>query len=126
MGGPDGRSASPSGFVLSPHPLLWTPSQEFADNSNVSKYIVWLKEKNIAEVADYQELWQWSVDNVEAFWASLWDYFDILSDTPYTKVTDSLEMKPGNRWFIGSKVNLAEHILRNERAGLMTDVREVL
>jgi acetoacetyl-CoA synthetase len=98
--------------------LLWTPSQEFADDSNVSKYIGWLKENNIVEVADYQELWQWSVDNIEAFWASLWDYFDILSDAPYTKVTDSLEMKPGNRWFIGSKVNLAEHILRHERAGV--------
>jgi acetoacetyl-CoA synthetase len=98
--------------------LLWTPSQAFSDSANVTKYIGWLKENNIIEVADYHELWQWSVDNVEAFWASLWDYFDILSDTPYTQVTDSLEMKPGNRWFIGSKVNLAEHILRNERAGV--------
>ncbi len=110
--------ALPQGVSVSEGELLWTPSQEFADNSNVSKYIAWLKGKNIVDVADYQELWQWSVDDIEAFWASLWDYFDILSDTPYTQITDSLEMKPGNRWFIGSKVNLAEHILRNERAGV--------
>ncbi|WNC74184.1 acetoacetate--CoA ligase [Thalassotalea psychrophila] len=104
-------------MAVSEGELLWTPSQEFSDNSNVSKYIAWLKEKNIVHAADYQELWQWSVDNIEAFWASLWDYFEIQSDTPYTQITDSLEMKPGNSWFIGSKVNLAEHILRNEREG---------
>ena len=97
--------------------LLWTPSDELVENSNIAKYIDWLRAKNIAELADYQQLWQWSVDNVEAFWASLWDYFEIISDTPYEQVTDSLEMKPGNRWFTGSRVNLAEHILRNEKAG---------
>ena len=97
--------------------LLWTPSEEFANNSNVGKYIAWLKEKGIVDVADYQALWQWSVDHVEDFWASLWDYFEILSDTPYSKVVDSLEMGPGRRWFIDSRVNVAEHILRNEREG---------
>jgi acetoacetyl-CoA synthetase len=97
--------------------LLWTPREEFVQSSNIAKYIRWLRAKDIADLADYQQLWQWSVDNVEAFWASLWDYFEIISDTPYEQVTDSLEMKPGNRWFTGSRVNLAEHILRNEKAG---------
>lgn len=97
--------------------LLWEPSTENVNNANVTQYIHWLKEKQLAEVADYNELWQWSVNNTEAFWASLWNYFNILSDTPYEKVTDSLEMNPGNRWFIGSRVNFAEHILRNEKAG---------
>jgi len=97
--------------------LLWTPSEDFVKNSNMAKYMTWLKEKNIVEVADYDALWQWSVDNVENFWASLWDYFEIVSDTPYSKVVDSMEMGPGRRWFIDSKINLAEHILRNEREG---------
>jgi len=97
--------------------LLWQPTEAFANNSNVSQYINWLKEKAIVDVSDYNELWNWSVTDIEAFWGSLWEYFDIISDTPYEKVTDSLEMKPGNNWFTGSKVNLAEHILRNEKAG---------
>jgi len=97
--------------------LLWQPSEAFANNSNVSQYILWLKERGIVDVADYHQLWDWSVSDIEAFWASLWDYFDIISDTPYEKVTDSLDMKPGNNWFVGSRVNLAEHILRNEKDG---------
>ena len=99
--------------------LLWQPSEEFANNSNIGLYIAWLKANKIVDCADYHELWQWSVDHIEAFWASLWHYFDIVSDTPYEKVTDSLEMKPGNRWFTGSMVNWAEHILRNERSGVV-------
>jgi len=97
--------------------LLWQPGEEFAINSNIAHYINWLKTNNIVDCANYHELWQWSVDHIEAYWASLWDYFEILSDMPYEKVTDSLEMKPGNRWFIGSRVNWAEHILRHERPG---------
>jgi acetoacetyl-CoA synthetase len=98
--------------------LLWEPSAEFANAANVTQYIDWLQERNLADCSDYSELWQWSVDNIEAFWGSLWDYFNIISDTPYECVTDSLEMKPGNHWFVGSRVNFAEHILRNEREGV--------
>jgi acetoacetyl-CoA synthetase len=97
--------------------LLWTPPEEVARNSNIARYMHWLRDRGIVDVDDYEALWRWSVDNIEAFWASLWDYFDIISDTPYERVTDSLEMKPGNRWFVGSRVNLAEHILRNARTG---------
>ncbi len=97
--------------------LLWTPSNAFANRSNVVKYMAWLKENNIVDVTDYDALWKWSVANVEDFWASLWDYFDIITDTPYSKVIDSTEFSPGRRWFVDSKVNLAEHLLRNEREG---------
>jgi len=96
---------------------LWEPSAEFADNSNVARYMDWLRDKGIVDVSDYHTLWQWSVDHIEAFWASLWDYFEIISDTPYEQVVTSLDMKPGNEWFTGSRVNYAEHILRNARDG---------
>jgi acetoacetyl-CoA synthetase len=97
--------------------LLWTPPEKVAQDSNIVNYMNWLRARDIVDVADYNALWRWSVDNIEAFWASLWEYFEIISDTPYEKVTDSLEMKPGNQWFAGSRVNLAEHILRNARRG---------
>lgn len=97
--------------------LLWTPSKEMVQSSNIVKYMDWLRERNIVDVKDYMSLWQWSVTDIEAFWASLWDYFEVISDTPYERVTDSLKMEPGNRWFIGSKVNFAEHILRQARPG---------
>lgn len=97
--------------------LLWEPSQGLVESCNITRYINWLRDRGIVDCADYEALWRWSVDDIEAFWGSLWDFFEIVSDTPYEKVTDSLEMKPGGHWFIGSRVNLAEHILRNEKPG---------
>jgi len=104
-------------MAVSEGELLWQPTETFANNSNVSKYLSWLKEQGIVDCADYQQLWQWSVTEIEAFWASIWTYFEILSDAPYTEVVSSLEMKPGVDWFRGSRVNFAEHVLRHLQPG---------
>ena len=97
--------------------LLWTPGVAFAEGSNITAYMDWLRDRGLANVEDYPSLWRWSVEDIERFWASLWEYFDIQSDTPYEQVVDGREFEPGRRWFAGSRVNLAEHILRNEREG---------
>ncbi|MFP5307811.1 MAG: hypothetical protein ACLGI7_18570, partial [Gammaproteobacteria bacterium] len=63
--------------------LLWTPSPAFAQMSNVARYIEWLRAEGRADVVDYPTLWQWSVTEIERFWASIWDYFEVESDAPY-------------------------------------------
>ena len=93
--------------------LLWTPRPEFARESNVTRYLDWLGRKRGVVLADYGALWRWSVDHCEEFWASLWEYFDVRSDTPYQRVLDRRVM-PGAKWFEGSRVNYAEHLLRHE------------
>jgi acetoacetyl-CoA synthetase len=104
-------------MVVTEGQLLWEPSAEFIKKSGVAKYIAWLKDKNIVDCANYDELWQWSTTEIEDFWASIWEYFEVISDTSYTEVVSSLEMKPGNSWFTGSKLNYAEHILRKLKPG---------
>ena len=97
--------------------LLWTPRPEFAADSNVARYMKWLRETRAMDFADYDALWRWSVTDIEAFWASIWDYFEVESTTPYTRVLDTRAM-PGAKWFEGSRVNYAEHLLRYaQRAG---------
>lgn len=93
--------------------LLWTPRAEFARSSNLSKYMRWLAEERALSFSDYAELWQWSVSEIEAFWASVWDYFEVHSTEPYRQVLDSRVM-PGGKWFEGARVNYAEHMLRHE------------
>ncbi|WP_235589464.1 acetoacetate--CoA ligase [Sphingobium sp. MI1205] len=61
----------------------------------------------------YEALWRWSVDDPAAFWAALWDYFEILSDEPYDAVMSGPDMI-STRWFAGAKINYAEHVLRYE------------
>lgn len=93
--------------------LLWTPKPEFAERSRLVAFRRWLQQTRGLAFADYEALRQWSVTEIEAFWAAIWDYFKVQSDAPYTAVLSSREM-PGARWFEGSRVNYAEHLLRHE------------
>jgi acetoacetyl-CoA synthetase len=60
--------------------------------------------------ADYGELWRWSVDDLEAFWAAIWDFAGVRASRPYERVLDSPAM-PGARWFAGAELNYAENVL---------------
>ncbi len=93
--------------------LLWQPSDTFKSASNMASYIEWLKKNGVAKVANYEELWQWSVDNIESFWRSIWDYFIIISTQEPQQVLSSYKM-PQIEWFKGTKVNYTEHIFRNK------------
>ncbi len=91
--------------------LLWTPSQALQDSSNIRAYMRWLETTRGLRFATYDELWRWSVADLEAFWESLWEYFQIRSVTPYTRVLSSHTM-PGARWFEGATLNYVEHVFR--------------
>ncbi len=93
--------------------LLWMPGPERAASSAIVAYMDWLKRKRQLSFSAYDELWRWSVNCIEDFWGSIWDYFDVLSDSPYRAVLDRRIM-PGARWFEGARVNYAEHMLRHE------------
>jgi len=91
--------------------LLWTPSQALQDSSNIRAYMRWLETTRGLRFATYDELWRWSVADLEAFWESLWEYFQIRSVTPYMRVLASHTM-PGARWFEGATLNYVEHVFR--------------
>ncbi len=96
---------------------LWTPRPQYAQESNVARYQRWLKHERGIETGDYNALWQWSVTDIPAFWASIWDYFDVQSDVPYRSVLEAsadAKQMMGTQWFPGSRVNYAEHLLRAE------------
>jgi acetoacetyl-CoA synthetase len=85
--------------------LLWTPSAERIERANVTQFA---RKRGLPE--DYGELWQWSVDQLEDFWAAIWDEY-VEADAPYERVLASREM-PGTEWFPGARLNYAKHIFR--------------
>jgi acetoacetyl-CoA synthetase len=91
--------------------LLWQPSEERLKNAGLTRYMGWLKTRKGLAFADYHALWQWSVDQVEDFWESIWQYYDIKASSPYTRVLAERKM-PGAKWFEGARLNYAEHALR--------------
>ncbi len=95
--------------------LLWTPSPSRIERAQLTHYLGWLKQRG-RRFDSYTALWQWSIDDLEGFWGSLWEYFDIRASRPYERVLGSSSM-PGAQWFPGARLNYAEHALRHERAG---------
>ncbi len=101
--------------------ILWSPSDDFIQQSGLKNYEKWLEDEFGLTFKDYEEFWRWSNNHFEDFWESLWKYFDVISHSGYESVIDTYEM-PGARWFNGATLNYAEHIFRqksNERPALI-------
>ncbi|MGB8266795.1 MAG: acetoacetate--CoA ligase [Candidatus Velthaea sp.] len=100
--------------------LLWTPSAEFAHDSHLGQFTRWLEERHDLRFADYAALWTWSVEEPAAFWGAIWEYFSIVTAAAPSAVLAG-EM-PRTRWFPGSRINFAEHLLRYERRAAPDEV----
>ncbi|WP_089156684.1 acetoacetate--CoA ligase [Micromonospora sp. NBS 11-29] len=91
--------------------VLWTPPADVRERSRIGDYLRWLAEHRGLEFADYDALWQWSVTDLDAFWRSIWDYFQVVAHTPPTATLGDRVM-PGARWFPGATLNYAQNVLR--------------
>ena len=80
--------------------------------SQLTLYRRWLQDKRGLTFRDYEDLRQWSVRDLEAFWQSIWDYFDLKSPTPHRSVLAQRKM-PGAVWFPGAQVNYTQQVLRH-------------
>ena len=58
---------------------LWEPSPERQQQAALTQYVRWLGERRGLRFADYHELWRWSVSDLEGFWSSIWEFFDVQS-----------------------------------------------
>ena len=92
---------------------LWQPTPEMVEVSRLTEYMRWLEAERRLAFGDYEELWAWSTEEPDAFWASLWDFFEIQADGDPTSVFASREM-PGAEWFPNTTLNYAEHIFRGK------------
>lgn len=93
--------------------LLWKPSAERRENSEMMAFVRQLKEHHGVDFDDYRDLHRWSIENPELFWEEVWKYYDIIASKPYTKVVDDLKKFPGAEWFPGAELNYTENILRD-------------
>lgn len=92
--------------------VLWTPSAEQVQATRLADYQRWLAQERGLRLHEYHSLWQWSVDELDSFWRSVWDFFEVQADGAPEPVLGSRQM-PGARWFPNARLNYAEHVFRN-------------
>src|SRR6201996_3369542 len=78
----------------------------------IALYRRWLQQTRALDFKDYEALRRWSVTDLDGFWQSIWDYFDLKSPTPHRAVLSQRNM-PGAVWFPGAQVNYARQVLRH-------------
>lgn len=81
----------------------------------IALYRRWLQEQYGLSFFNYEEMRQWSVRDIDAYWRSMWDYFDLRSPTPFRAVLTARKMS-GAIWFPGASVNYAHQVFRHVEA----------
>ncbi|TFG27058.1 MAG: hypothetical protein EU532_08270 [Promethearchaeota archaeon] len=97
---------------------LWEPSEEWIKNAEVSKFIEQVNKKYDCNIKGGKVLYEWSVESIPEFWEAMWDFGGIVYSKKYDKVVEDLSVFPGTRWFVGSRLNFAENLLKFKDAQL--------
>jgi acetoacetyl-CoA synthetase len=89
--------------------VLWNPPSDVATSSVIGRYLTWLAANRHLDFTDYQQLWTWTVTDLEGFWSSVSDFFQVrFHSPPRSIVTGAM---PATRWFEGATLNYAEQAL---------------
>ena len=89
---------------------LWSPSEEWREHTELTAFMRWAGDRHGRDFGSYAELWEWSVSELEEFWADIWEFCGVRASRPYEQVLAERTM-PGARWFAGSQLNYAENLL---------------
>ena len=93
--------------------ILWQPSQSFKSTSNLQAYLEWLKDRHGLEFDRYSDVLSWSVSELETFWQTIVDFYDIRFHRPPSSILQQpQDAMIGTKWFAGSTLNYTEHIFR--------------
>ncbi|MCJ1437885.1 hypothetical protein MMC27_007272 [Xylographa pallens] len=93
-----------------PTRLLWSHQDPSA--TRISQFKTRIENTYNVKLPDYEALRQWSIANLDPFWAEVWNFTDVVASETFSKVigNDSV-MFPRPSFFEGAKLNFAENLL---------------
>ena len=92
--------------------ILWTPTSERAEASTLAEFMRWLEKERGLSFADYNDMWRWSIDDLEGFWSAIWEFFDLRASQPWERVLAKRQM-PGAVWGPGMRLNYTDQIMKH-------------
>ena len=88
---------------------VWSPTADLLEHSEMA---AWLRELGLA---DYDALWEWSVQDVGRFWRRVWDRYGVVAEgDPSVALAEPARM-PGARWFPDVALSYPEHVFLGKR-----------
>src|SRR5436305_8714624 len=95
-------------------PLLWAPDPSRIERATITRFARFVAPEHPQVERSYEDLWRWSVDDLEGFWAAVWRFFDVQADGNPERVRASRQM-PHAEWFPDVQLNFAEHVFRDRQ-----------
>jgi acetoacetyl-CoA synthetase len=92
--------------------LLWKPTEDQIQNAEMTHFIEYVNTRYDLSIENYFELHEWSITNIPDFWATLWDFTNIIASHQYEKAVINHDNFFTVKWFPGAKLNFAENLLR--------------
>jgi len=92
---------------------IWQPSENRISQANLTNYQDYLSDNYGLKFNDYRELHQWSIDNRAQFWASIWDFCDVIGD-PGEQALINVNSILEDRFFPSASLNFAENLLQRQ------------
>jgi len=102
---------------------LWQPSAARIEQAAMTTFRREIERRHGVALPDYDALWQWSVDNIEAFWLAIWDFCGVIAETRGDRVLVDGDKMPGAQFFPDARLNYAENLLRRRDDGLALHFR---
>lgn len=90
---------------------LWQPARTRIAGTNLVKFLVALREQNIVEAADFDQLYRFSIERPDAFWRALWDFCAIKAEKRGARTIEHAQAMPGARFFPDAVLNYADNML---------------
>ncbi|HSH42059.1 MAG TPA: acetyl-coenzyme A synthetase N-terminal domain-containing protein, partial [Arenicellales bacterium] len=91
---------------------LWQPSPERVAKANITQFSNEMAELFGQRFDSYRDLHQWSIDHLEDFWASMWEYTGVIAERHGEIILRDGDKMPGARFFPEARLNFAENLLR--------------
>ncbi len=92
--------------------IMWQPTSDQVHLTQMDQFRRIVNKKFNLQIDSYENLHDWSVNNIRQFWEEMWGYGDIIYSEHYKEVVDDLTKMPGAKWFSGARLNYAENLLR--------------
>ena len=92
--------------------LLWKPTEQQIINSNMYKFMQSVNNRYDLRMTSYDQLYQWSIENIADFWQHFWQYADMQCSNTCDEVLDDPNKMPYAKWFTGATLNFAQNLLR--------------
>ena len=106
--------------LLEDQPIAWTPTPDVIERARLTQFM------QQVGVSTWDELYQYSINDVETFTAAVLRFLDIKFDPPYEKLLDTSDGIEFPNWCTGGGLNITEMCVDRWQTDEMKDQSAVI